>query len=89
MCRRRHPWLIFAIFSVLVASSSSAHAQAWLSDRRRAEGRGIRVGDFELHPGVGVEGGVHSNPFYSDRPKASGVFRIAPHLFFSTLSGER
>jgi hypothetical protein len=74
---------------VLVASSSSAHAQAWLSDRKRAEGRGIRVGDFELHPGVGVEGGIHSNPFYSDRPKASGVLRISPHLFFSTLSGER
>lgn len=89
MCRRRHPWLTFAIFSVLVASSSSAHAQAWLSDRKRAEGRGIRIGDFELHPGVGVEGGYHSNPFYSDRPKGSAVFRIAPHLFFSTLSGER
>jgi hypothetical protein len=89
MSRRRHSWLVFAIFSVLVASSSSVHAQAWLSDRKRAEGRGIRLGDFELHPGVGVEGGIHSNPFYSDRPKASGVFRISPHLLFSTLKGER
>ena len=89
MCRRRHSWLSFAIFSVLVASSASVHAQAWLADRRRAEGRGVRLGDFELHPGVGIEGGVHSNPFYSDRPKASGVFRISPHVFFSTLSGER
>jgi hypothetical protein len=89
MRRRRHSWLNFAIFFVLVASSSSAHAQSWLSDRKRAEGRGIRVGDFELHPGVGVEGGYHSNPFFSDRPKASGVMRIAPHLFFSTLQSER
>lgn len=89
MCRRRHPWLAFAIFSVLVASSSSAHAQSWLSDRKRAEGRGIRVGDFELHPGVGVEGGIHTNPFFSDKPDSSWVFRVSPHLFFSTLSGER
>jgi hypothetical protein len=89
MCRRRHSWLAFAIFSVLVASSSSAHAQAWLSDRKRAEGRGIRVGDFELHPGVGVEGGIHTNPFFSDKPDSSWVFRVSPHLFFSTLSGER
>ena len=89
MCRRRHPWLAFAILSVLVASSSSAHAQAWLTDRKRAEGRGIRVGDFELHPGVGVEGGYHSNPFFSDRPTSSAVLRVSPHLFFSTLSGER
>jgi len=89
MCRRRHPWLTFAIFSLLVASSTSAHAQSWLSDRKRAEGRGIRVGDFELHPGVGVEGGIHSNPFFSDRPSSSWMLRVSPHLFFSTLSGER
>jgi hypothetical protein len=62
-----------------------------LSDRKRAEGRGIRVGDFELHPGVGAEGGYHSNPFFADgdKVKASGVYRISPHLFFSTLQGER
>lgn len=89
MCRRRHSWLIFSIFFVLVASSSSAHAQAWLSDRKRAEGRGIRVGDFELHPGIGAEVGYLSNPFYSDRPKASAAFRISPHIFFSTLQAER
>lgn len=89
MCRRRHPWLIFALFSLLVGSSSSAHAQAWLADRSRAEGRGIRVGDFELHPGVGLEGGIHTNPFYSDKPASSWMFRISPHLFFSTLSAER
>ncbi|HEX7481797.1 MAG TPA: hypothetical protein VF331_28580, partial [Polyangiales bacterium] len=66
------------------------HAQEWLSDRKRAEGAGIRVGDFELHPGVGTEVGYLSNVFNADKhPVSSGALRIAPHLFLSTLGGER
>jgi hypothetical protein len=64
-------------------------AQAWLSDRKRAEGRGVRLGDFELHPGIGAEVGYYSNPFYSDRPKGSAALRVAPHIFISTLRDER
>ena len=56
----------------------STQAQAWLSDRGRAEGRGIRSGDLEFHPGVGLEAGYDSNVFLEDnspnnslRPTAS------------------
>lgn len=49
----------------------------------------MRVGDFELHPGVGSEVGYYTNPFFSDRPQGSAAFRIAPHLFISTLGEQR
>ena len=89
MCARRHSWLRLTLLFVFLATASSVHAQAWLSDRKRAEGRGIRLGDLELHPGVGAEVGYLTNPFYSDRSKGSPAFRISPHLFLSTLQGER
>ena len=89
MCGPRHCWLRLTLFFVLLATASSVHAQAWLTDRKRAEGRGIRVGDLELHPGVGAEAGYLTNPFFSDRPKGTLAFRIAPHLFLSTLTDER
>jgi hypothetical protein len=89
MRTRHHPWLTFAIFCVMLASASSANAQAWLSDRKRAEGHGIRVGDLELHPGIGAEAGYYTNPFYSEDPAPSAAFRISPHLFLSTLGAER
>lgn len=89
MCGRRHSWLTFSLFFVMLASGSTASAQSWLSDRKRAEGRGIRLGDFELHPGVGAEVGYYTNPFFSDRPKGTAAFRVSPHIFLSTLTGER
>jgi hypothetical protein len=89
MRTRHHPWLTFAIFCVMLASASSANAQAWLSDRKRAEGHGIRVGDLELHPGIGAEAGYYTNVFYSENPTPSAAFRVAPHLFLSTLGAER
>jgi hypothetical protein len=89
MCVRRHSWLILIVSFVVLASGSSASAQSWLSDRKRAEGRGIRLGDFELHPGIGAEVGYYTNPFFSDRPKGSGAFRVSPHIFLSTLRAER
>ncbi|MDW8362679.1 MAG: hypothetical protein RMK74_09775, partial [Myxococcales bacterium] len=54
-------------------------AQGWLEDRRRAEGIGIRVGDLELHPGIGAEVGYDSNVFLqSDTPESSLIARISP-----------
>lgn len=91
MCGGRHPWLTYSLTCLmLVMWSSDVHAQAWLSDRKRAEGSGLRVGDFELHPGIGSELGYISN-VYSDEENELGslTLRIAPHVFLSTLSGER
>jgi hypothetical protein len=69
--------------------SASAHAQGWLADRSRAEGSGIRLGNFELHPGIGAEAGYDSNVFLSEDPEGSPVIRVAPHLYLQTLGGER
>src|SRR5690349_11635486 len=68
---------------------SVAHAQQWMADRSRAEGRGIRLGNFELHPGIGAELGYDSNVFLSEDPRSSAILRIGPSLYLSTLSGER
>jgi hypothetical protein len=69
--------------------SASVHAQGWLADRSRAEGSGIRLGNFELHPGVGAEGGYDSNVFLSEDPEDSPVLRVSPHLYLQTLGEER
>jgi hypothetical protein len=90
MRRRHHPWLSLTIFCVVLANGLPANAQSWLSDRKRAEGHGIRVGDLELHPGIGAEAGYTSNLFLADKDLASTAgFRISPHLFMSTLGAER
>ncbi|MBS2015860.1 MAG: hypothetical protein JST00_23430 [Deltaproteobacteria bacterium] len=47
----------------LGATEGTASAQEWLKDRRYQEGQGIRVGDLELHPGIGGEIGYDSNWF--------------------------
>jgi Putative beta-barrel porin 2 len=75
---------------MLALWSSDVHAQAWLSDRKRAEGVGLRVGDLELHPGIGAEFGYLSNVYNDEENElASPILRVAPHLYLSTLSGER
>lgn len=89
MCARGYAWLILCSVLLSLAVSSPAHAQSWLSDRKRAEGRGLRVGDFELHPGIGAEIGYYTNPFNSDRPNGSASLRVAPHLYLSTLKEDR
>lgn len=79
-----------AITGLLVAWSSPAAAQAWLSDRSRAEGIGIRAGNLELHPGIGAELGYDSNVFLRNANReGSAILRVTPHLFVSTLGGER
>ncbi|HZO12148.1 MAG TPA: hypothetical protein VFB62_02790, partial [Polyangiaceae bacterium] len=53
------------LFALLLSESASAqsdpNSQTWLRDRRYREGAGIRVGDFELHPGIGADFGYDSN----------------------------
>lgn len=67
-----------------------AGAQEWLADRQRTEGPGIRVGDLELHPGIGVEAGYDSNVYLSDEaPDGIGILRVTPHFYVSTLGPSR
>jgi hypothetical protein len=91
MCARRHSWLVLICLLAFLVPNSVAHGQSWLADRKRAEGRGLRVGDLELHPGVGAEVGYLSNPTYAEKGKTDDAFalRIAPHLLISTLKDER
>jgi hypothetical protein len=84
-----------AAIAAALAFATPAMAQDWLADRKRAEGAGIRLGDFELHPGIGIEGGYDSNLFLADGNAAgnpivgSGLLRVTPHLFISTVSQQR
>lgn len=94
---KRSLWAALVAGAVLGASGS-AEAQVWLSDRALAEGRGIRAGNFELHPGIGAEFGYDSNVFYQSSAFASGAarstasalrLRITPSFSVSTLGSQR
>jgi hypothetical protein len=103
--RRWHRWrraaAIVAVPAALLAWSGSASAQGWMADRRYVEGRGIRTGDFELHPGIGAEAGYDSNWFLRSNesgplisngapaapPEGVGILRLTPSFLFSTLPG--
>lgn len=94
---KRSLWAALVAGAVLGASGS-AEAQVWLSDRALAEGRGIRAGNFELHPGLGAEFGYDSNVFYQSSSYASGAsrpsttamrLRITPSFSVSTLGAQR
>lgn len=79
---------------LLAPLTASAQGPGWLEDRSRAQGPGFRLGNFELHPGVGLEAGYDSNVFYRDagsfQPREDSViFRVSPHVYLTTLSGER
>ncbi len=77
----------------ILALPSFAEAQAWLDDRARAEGPGFQLGDFELHPGLGVEVGYDSNLYYSDDETLpavdTGILRTTAHLLLSTRGPQR
>lgn len=86
--------MAFAFAAVAIGASTEALAQdqLWLKDRRYSEGPGIRVGNFELHPGVAAEVGYDSN--YLRRadnvgPAGSVRIRITPSLSLSTLGPQR
>ena len=98
--RRRRLLSIFVLASTVAAPllvSRTAHAQGWLADRRYTEGIGIKVGDFELHPGIGISAGVDSNwfqrtyntGFVNSNPVAAGIFSVTPSLYLSTLQAQR
>ncbi len=84
------------VASTLLAPTLASAQTAWLADRARTEGPGFRVGDFELHPGLGAEVGWDSNLYYTeDHPRVdthivdTGILRITPHFLFSTIGPQR
>jgi hypothetical protein len=58
-------FLIAALGLTYASHSATTYAQAFLADPRLVEGRGVKAGDFELHPGIAAEGGYDSNYFQS------------------------
>lgn len=92
----RHALAIALLMVSTLAGVPRAHAQSWLADRDRAEGPGFRVGDLELHPGLGAEIGWDSNLYYTQdaadprTPRVdTAILRITPHLLVSTIGAER
>lgn len=88
--------LILAIVTaaLVLPSVAAAQDQLWLKNRRYREGVGIRVGDFELHPGLAAEFGYDSNYFRrandpDEDPIGSLRLRITPHFSLSTLGPQR
>ena len=76
----------------LLSSPASAQDQPWLADRQYTEGIGIRVGDYELHPGVAAELGYDSNFFRragSEDPVGSLRLRLTPSFSVASLSPQR
>ncbi|MCA9620423.1 MAG: hypothetical protein KC731_15480 [Myxococcales bacterium] len=86
--------LSIACATLLGAETASAQSpeQTWLKDRRYREGAGWRVGDFELHPGIGADFGYDSNFFLrhsTEDPVQSLRLRVSPHFSVSTLGPQR
>ncbi len=85
--------LTTAVCALVFPAVAAAQAdQPWLQDRRYTEGIGYRVGDLELHPGLGAEFGYDSNYFHrasSENPISSLRLRITPSFSLSTLSQQR
>ncbi|MCC6521092.1 MAG: hypothetical protein IT373_00380 [Polyangiaceae bacterium] len=84
--------LAASLATLFVANSASAQEQYWLRDRRYTEGMGYRVGDFELHPGIGADVGYDYNYFLrsqTEGPAGALRFRISPSFSVSTLGPQR
>ncbi len=76
------------------ANSGLADRQIWLQNRQLLEGRGIRTGNFELHPGIGADFGFDSNTFYTSTSAPNPVrsalrLRVTPSFYVSTLGAQR
>ncbi|NCQ61506.1 MAG: outer membrane beta-barrel protein [Myxococcales bacterium] len=88
----RYCFLLIALLAsgVVLSGTTTARAQAWLDDRDRTEGAGIRTGNLEIHPGLGAEVGYDSNVYnQSSGAQGSAILRITPHISLSTLGSER
>ena len=95
--RTQRLWALAVGLSTLFVASAVS-AQAWLADRDRGQGAGIRVGDVELHPGLGFEAGYDSNVLLANSENASALrpgpigsymLRLTPQFAISTLTAER
>jgi hypothetical protein len=76
----------------MASTPALAQDQPWLSDRRFTEGPGLRVGDFELHPGLAAEFGYDSNFLRrADNENALGSLRlrVTPSFAVSSLGPQR
>lgn len=76
------------------ANSGLPDRQIWLQNRQLLEGRGIRTGNFELHPGIGADFGFDSNTFYTSGAFSNAVrpalrLRVTPSFYVSTLGAQR
>lgn len=85
---------MLALAAVAIPGVALGQTQPWLSDRKYSEGAGIRVGDFELHPGAAAEFGFDSNFFQrADTPDEDPIgalrLRITPSFSLSTLGAQR
>ncbi len=86
------------LFASAIAAPN-ARAQEWLKDRKYSEGAGWRAGNFELHPGIAVEGGYDSNWFFRTNKTGTGIvngnvlpaglLRVTPSFALSTLGPQR
>jgi hypothetical protein len=78
---------------VMSLAIGSAHAQSerqpWLGDRRFAGGAGVRVGNFELHPGVAAELGYDTNFFQAAGRNPDTVAVIEPRFMPVRPDGSR
>lgn len=84
--------LTLACCSALLGAKAHAAEQTWLGDRQYREGAGIRVGDFELHPGIGADFGYDSNYLRrhsSEDPIGSLRIRVSPSFSVATLGPQR
>jgi len=92
--------VVAVAMSVPGVALAQSQGPAYLNDRRVAEGAGIRVGNLELHPGVGAELGYDSNflmrtnknpppNFVNSPPLESARLRVTPSLSLSTLGPQR
>ena len=80
----------FALASLcaLWAFPNASDAQGWRD--YDSEGPGFRVGQLELHPGIGAEIGFDNNVFYEDTElDSAAILRLTAHLDVSTLNAQR